>query len=94
MKDSTYLLLLGAAIIIGLTLKDFRKDTWIGVYYPDAGNLLVDVRSGPLESLDECRTWILWKNEDYQSDRYDYECGKNCEVDVEADLMICEETVK
>lgn len=72
-----------------------KKDSWVAIYYPDASNLYEDERSGPLDSLDDCRSWV-------QSQRSirrfkggdDYECGKNCEYDAGADLHVCEETIK
>lgn len=74
----------------------FKKDRWIGFYYPDYNNLINYTHSPELKSLEECRLWVENQVSIYNSsgEGYDYECGKNCDYESGSDLYICEETVE
>jgi hypothetical protein len=74
-----------------------QADTWMGFYYPDASNLLVDKRSPILKSLEECREWATFQGvlENPGGTREDdYECCKNGEYRPAADAYVCDETVQ
>lgn len=74
----------------------FIKDTYVGLYYPDANNLANDIQSkNTFGSLGDCRNWIDEQVPIYNPDNsnYDYECGKNCDSS-KGKPYICEETLK
>lgn len=77
----------------------FKKDSYVGFFYPDAGNLTVDIQSKTtFETLDECRAWAkVQVMENIRtiavSQKYDYECGKNCRLSGDKPY-VCEETLK
>lgn len=82
-----------AAVLVG----GCGQDTWRGFLYPDRNNLTKDVRSGPLKTLEQCRSWVDATREEMDLDRVDidYECGKNCKPPRTPDgPMVCEETVR
>lgn len=83
------------AIVWGASIL-FKKDTYIGFYYPDANDLTNDIQSdGTFESLDACRDWVnkqvSMRNQD--NSNYDYECGKNCDISG-GKPYVCEETLE
>jgi hypothetical protein len=87
-----------AVFLIWGIINLFKKDVYIGFYYPDANNLFNDIESpGTFESLEMCRDWI-----DEQSSVYnpngtnddDYECGKNCRLQSGQRPYVCEETLE
>lgn len=74
----------------------FHKDTYHGVFYPDASNLYRYERSAPFDSKDKCIQWVNKKVVEYgiTTRTYDYECGKNClggKDGHDLDLAICDE---
>jgi len=74
----------------------FKKDTYIGFYYPDASNLTNNIQSNStFNSLEACRVWIDKQILIYNLDdlNYDYECGKNCDLSG-GKPYICEETLE
>jgi len=74
----------------------FKKDVYIGFYYPDAGNLTNDIQSdGNFNTLEACRDWIDKQASTYNPNdsNYDYECGKNCDLSG-GKPYICEETLE
>jgi hypothetical protein len=87
----TVILILGA-------INFFKKDVYIGFYYPDANNLLNDIESpNTFESLELCRDWIDEQSSIYNpngSNYDDYECGKNCGLQNGQKPYICEETLE
>ncbi len=74
----------------------FKKDTYVGFYYPDASNLINDIQSeSAFGSLEACRDWVDEQVLIYNSSglNYDYECGKNCDLSG-GKPYICEETLE
>lgn len=73
----------------------FKKDTYIGFYYPDPNNLTNYIESDELPSLQECRFWVEDVHDAYANgmNEYDYECGKNCKPN-SSGLNVCEETLE
>lgn len=67
-------------VIVWLISSFFKKDAYIGFYYPDASNLMNDIQSGEtFNSLDACRNWISKQKSIYNPNDVnydDYECGK------------------
>lgn len=93
--DIVLIVILTAVIILGLSTF-FKKDTYIGFYYPDANNLMNDIQSEEtFDSLDACRNWVDEQVSIYnQNDsNYDYECGKNCNISGDKPYT-CEETLE
>jgi hypothetical protein len=76
----------------------FKKDSYIGFYYPDASNLFNDIQSdSSFNSLDECRTWANEQKSIHNPDgsnQDDYECGKNCNLQNGQKPYVCEETLE
>ena len=83
-------------LLIGAYLVLFGKETWLGFYYPNSGNLYKYIQSSNFDSLDECRSWVNSQVTIYNpsGSGYDYECGKNCKFDKNAEIYVCKETVK
>jgi hypothetical protein len=71
----------------------FKRDTWIGFYYPDRDNLFLYTQSPEFDSLEECRQWVDTQIYIYNpsDNNYDYECGRNCKLQ-ENGLYLCKET--
>ena len=89
------ILLIGLVIVGSIFL--FKKDTYIGFYYPNQNDLTKHIQSEKLTSLEECRSWIEAQEGMHTPSGYgyDYECGKNCKEPDSADsLYICEETLE
>ncbi len=85
-----------ASLLTNILFDSLGKDIYVGLYYPDAGNLTEDIKSNSIfNSLEDCRGWIdkqiLIHNPNGLN--YDYECGKNCDLSG-GKPYICEETVK
>lgn len=84
------------AIVVWGIVSIFKKDAYVGFYYPDANNLINDIQSKTtFNSLDDCRDWV---NEqvsihNQNNSNYDYECGKNCDLSG-GKPYICEETLE
>lgn len=76
----------------------FKKDSYIGFYYPDANNLTDDIQSqNTFDTLEDCRDWVDEQMSIYNFDRAnldDYECGKNCNLRGGQKPYICEETLQ
>lgn len=76
------------------------NESWMGFYYPDAGDLKVSIISQKFASLEECRNWVAGRrnlrtrtvDEDGEPIQDDYECGKNCKFDKDMDVYVCKET--
>lgn len=99
MKTKQIIFSLIAVIILIWAVKAlFKKDIYIGFYYPDASNLFIDIQSeGLFSSLDECRTWVNEQKFIHNPDstnQDDYECGKNCNLQNGQKPYICEETLE
>lgn len=96
LKLVTVLVLL-LIVILGL-VSFFKKDSYIGFFYPDASNLFLDVQSeSTFETLDECRAWAKTTALEYAKvgdtrETWDYECGKNCNISG-GKPYVCEETL-
>lgn len=74
-----------------------KKDVYIGFYYPDASNLFYDIQSkNSFNSLKACRDWVNDQIKIYNQNNsdYDYECGKNCDLQNGQKPYICEETLE
>jgi len=76
----------------------FKKDSYIGFYYPDASNLFNDIQSeSPFGSLNDCRAWVNEQKHAHNPDgikQDDYECGKNCDLQNGQKPYVCEETLE
>lgn len=88
------------AIAVWFAYDQLKPDVYVGFFYPDANNLLIDVMSdGQFSSMDECRAWVNVMALERQSEiaahgiGYDYECGKNCDLSG-GKPFICEETLR
>lgn len=88
----------GLLIIVLLVLYFcfFKKETWVGFYYPDVSDLTKSIQSPTFKSLDECRVWVNSQVHLYNpsGEGYDYECGKNCRFDKDYQVYICKETIR
>ena len=92
-KKVIVLILIVAGVVFLFNL--FKKDQYIGFYYPDAGNLINDIQSPTtFDSIDVCRNWIYSVANDRKDGNYDYECGKNCKLQNGQKPYICEETLE
>ena len=92
--------LIAVLVIIGLVWlfsSIFKKDKYIGFYYPDRYNLSNDIQSdGFFDSLEQCRAWVNTQVSKYskEPEDYDYECGKNCKLQNGQKPYVCEETLE
>jgi hypothetical protein len=71
-------------------------DEWRGFFYPDKDNLSKHIETGIFDSLEECRdvTTAYGDERGIPPNRYDYECGLNCEREESVGgLFVCEETL-
>ena len=99
MKITQIIVSLVVTVVIIWGVTDlFKKDAYIGFYYPDASNLFNDIQSGTsFSSLDECRVWVNEQKSIHNSDgtkQDDYECGKNCNLQNGQKPYVCEETLE
>jgi hypothetical protein len=95
MKNKLLIVVLIVIVIWGIGAL-LEKDTYVGFYYPDAGNLTNDIQSGDtFDSLEGCRDWVDEQVFIYNpnNSNYDYECGKNCDLSG-GKPYICEETLE
>ncbi len=84
------LILLFAFVVFNI----FKKDKFIGFYYPDINNLTNDIQSPTVfDSLDSCRNWVYSIAGSRKDENYDYECGKNCKLQNGQKPYVCEETL-
>jgi hypothetical protein len=81
------LLIVFILIIVYFVYSLLEKDSYVGFFYPDASNLIIDVMSEEkFDSLWECRVWAEGMALDYAEEiiehgnKYDYECGLNCDL--------------
>ena len=97
MKNILIVILFIIIIAYGINLV-FKKDVFIGFYYPDASNLFNNVQSDrSFESLDQCRAWVNEQESVHNPDgtkQDDYECGKNCNLKNAQKPYVCEETLE
>lgn len=79
------------------SLSDLVGPQWTGWVYP-TGDLLVSVKLGKFDTLEECRSSALdigGRFSRLNGRKFDYECGKSCQLgDGSMGLYICDETVK
>lgn len=71
----------------------FQEERWEGFVYPNRNNLSIHQNIGEFESLESCR--VASKNMLYQLNAQnsgDYECGLNCEFNLDYGLNVCKET--
>ncbi len=99
MKTNKIILTIVILIIIVWAVSSFfKKDAYIGFYYPDASNLFNDIQSeNSFDSLDACRAWVNNQKSIYNPNNAkqdDYECGKNCNLQNGQKPYICEETLE
>jgi hypothetical protein len=84
-------------ILLILGIKSlFKKDVYVGFFYPDANNLMVDIQSDTtFDSLEACRDWVdeQVSSRGSSETRHDYECGKNCDMS-KGKPFVCEETLE
>lgn len=85
-------------LLVWAGISFFKKNAYIGFYYPDASNLFNDIQSrNSFDSLDACRNWVNEQKSIYNPDGInedDYECGKNCNLQNGQKPYICEETLE
>lgn len=67
-------IVMAGCIFIGSTWQ--RNKQWTGLFYPNKTDFSQFIISPPLNSLDECRSWVKTKINNSQD--YDYECGSGC----------------
>lgn len=78
-------------VIFGLFLL-LKKDTYHLFYYPEPSNLTIGVFGLETDSLEECKNLAQVKRAADTDGKWDYECGKNC--DIQGSMpYICEETL-
>ena len=86
------------ALISILLVGCAEPNDWRGWVYPDAADLTQDIMLGSFKSLDQCRAAALRVGQELKTNTgvaFDYECGRNCEMDEElGGLYVCEETVR
>jgi len=70
-------------------------DIWEGLVFPDRGNLLIHISSGPFKSQEKCEAACLeiLRSKNAIQKGY-YECGKNCKSGLASLNGDCEETVR
>lgn len=72
-----------------------NPDNWTAFYYPQKDDLSIYTKQSGLIDFEACRDYIWNLSEERDADgEYDYECGKNCELDLALETYICEETIK
>jgi hypothetical protein len=73
----------------------FKKDTYVGFFYPNAADLTNDIQSPSFDSLEACRDWVSEQASAHNLSKaaYDYECGKNCNISG-GKPYVCEETLE
>ena len=98
MKVTVIIIVFGVVIYAGYSF--LKPDVYVGFFYPNANNLIVNVMSDEtFESLSDCRVWAETMALEYAEDvlshdnGYDYECGKNCDLS-DIKPFVCEETLK
>lgn len=95
MKNILIVILFIIIIAYGINLV-FKKDVFIGFYYPDKDNLIKDIQSeDTFDTLEACRDWVDEQVSIHNPSGigYDYECGKNCDTSG-GKSYICEETLE
>ncbi len=78
-----------AVILSCLILSGCFEEKWLGFYYPDKNNLLIDKEIGTYSTLEDCRQaarLLIQSNPNG-----DYECALNCDTSKEKPY-ICEKT--
>ena len=84
-------------LVVGVYFFFFKEDTWLGFYYPDKSDMSRHIKSSELKSLEECRSWVNVQFRKYSESEpeseYDYECGRDCELETSG-LYMCEETLR
>lgn len=95
-KNVVFSIIVVTIIVWGL-YEFFKRDSYVGFYYPDVNNLLNDIQSNnSFDSLEACRDWIDEQKTTYNPNgtkQDDYECGKNCDLSG-GKPYICEETLE
>lgn len=69
------------------------QPVWIGMFYPDKGNLFKYRQSPAFKTVKECREWAISQATLDRDGNSDYECAKNCKANG-AGPLICEETIR
>jgi uncharacterized protein YxeA len=95
MKNKIYVIIFMAVLVFG-SIWFFKKDKYVGFFYPDSNNLNKDIQSeDTFTSLEACRDWVNEQASIYNQNGfgYDYECGKNCDLSG-GKPYICEETLE
>ncbi len=97
MKTSKAMLSIVLLIILVWGVRTlFKKDTYVGFFYPDENNLTSDIQSEDIfSSLEACRDWVDEQASIHNpsGSGYDYECGKNCDLSG-GKPYVCEETLE
>ncbi len=83
-------------IIIIIAYNIFKKDTWLGFYYPNGCLSCQEdyIYSPELYDKESCLAWARNLQQSRNNPTDDFECGKNCEAPNTNDgTYHCEETV-
>jgi len=74
----------------------FKKDEWIGFFYPNKEDSKTFTQSPVSNNLDDCRKWVDNTKRQFNliEGTYKFECGKNCIINSESNSYKCEETTK
>jgi len=93
-EKNTISILLIILVFVGAYFLFFKKDTWLGFYYPNENDLTRHIQSTELDSLEACRAWVNTQVPIHNPSGYgyDYECGKNCNLQ-DYGLYVCKETL-
>lgn len=88
------IIVLGSLVLFAVNT--FNSEEWLPIYYPEPDNLTTYSIGPIVDTLDECRDWVdsETKRRDQSIDEYDYECGLNCDLDNNYELLVCEKTVR
>lgn len=83
-------------ILIIAVYNFFKKDTWLGFYYPDGCLTCQEnyIFSPTFKDRASCLSWATNLRQQRNNPNDLFECGKNCEApDTKNGLYTCEETV-
>ena len=86
----------GIIILIVIAYNFFKKDTWLGFYYPNGCLSCQDdyIYSPTFDERADCLSWATTKKQQRGNPSDTFECGKNCKTpDTKEGLYVCDETV-
>lgn len=74
-----------------------KVDNWTAIYYPDKNDLDFYTKQSGWIDLEACQDNAMYlgtENGLVGLENGTYECGKNCEFNLDLEMFICEETIK